>query len=189
MTIVTGAMMLVFRCMRWSWCVMVWWSWGSRWVAKRWATRCWLMPWAIFRLLAPLTSSAPCTASSIPRPSPWVSCTAASTLSPTSGPMVSQLETNSFVVVLFCVSTGFAWSLKVFQGLGKMGYAFPGHESLGRLSGGLWKFVNFVVFRSLGKNYQLISQKLHFPRPNSSLKKEKLLCEITKNALPISSDW
>ena len=29
---------------------------------------------------------------------------------------------------------------------------------------GLWKF---VVFRVLGKNYQLISQKLHFPRPNS----------------------
>ena len=36
---------------------------------------------------------------------------------------------------------------------------------------GLRKFVNFVVFRALGKNYQLISQKLHFPRLNSSFKK------------------
>ena len=43
---------------------------------------------------------------------------------------------------------------------------------------GLWKFVNFVVFRALGENYQLISQKLHFPRPNSSSKKKK-----KKNAL------
>ena len=34
--------------------------------------------------------------------------------------------------------------------------------------------VNFVVFRALGKNYQLISQKLHFPRPKSSLKKNIL---------------
>ena len=28
--------------------------------------------------------------------------------------------------------------------------------------------MNFVVFRVIRKNYQLISQKLHFPRPNSS---------------------
>ena len=33
---------------------------------------------------------------------------------------------------------------------------------------GLWKFVNFVVFRALGKNCQLISRKLHSPRLNSS---------------------
>ena len=33
---------------------------------------------------------------------------------------------------------------------------------------GLWKFVNFGVFRALGKNYQPISQKLHFPRLNST---------------------
>ena len=33
-------------------------------------------------------------------------------------------------------------------------------------------FVNFVVFRALGENYQLISQKLHFPRLNSSLNKK-----------------
>ena len=31
--------------------------------------------------------------------------------------------------------------------------------------------MNFVVFRALGKNCQLISQKLHFPRSNGSLKK------------------
>ena len=35
----------------------------------------------------------------------------------------------------------------------------------------LWKFVNFAIFRVLGKTYQLICQKLHFPRPNSSLNK------------------
>ena len=53
---------------------------------------------------------------------------------------------------------------------------------------GLWKFVNFVIFRALGKNCQLISRKLHFPRTNSRLiKTPRLLCEITKNALPISS--
>ena len=28
--------------------------------------------------------------------------------------------------------------------------------------------MNFVVFRAPGKNYQLVSQKLHFPRPKSS---------------------
>ena len=43
-------------------------------------------------------------------------------------------------------------------------------EALEVLEWGLWKFVNFVVFRALGKNYQLISQKLHFPRPDSRLK-------------------
>ena len=32
---------------------------------------------------------------------------------------------------------------------------------------GLLKFVNFMVFRVVGKNCQFISQKLHFPRPNS----------------------
>ena len=34
------------------------------------------------------------------------------------------------------------------------------------------KVCEFVVFRALGKNYQLISQKLHFPRLNSSLNKK-----------------
>ena len=39
------------------------------------------------------------------------------------------------------------------------------------------KVCEFVVFRALGKNYQLISQKLHFPRPNSSYKtKQKKHC-------------
>ena len=34
--------------------------------------------------------------------------------------------------------------------------------------------VNFVEFRVLGKNYQLISQKLHFPRPNSVEKSQRI---------------
>ena len=50
-----------------------------------------------------------------------------------------------------------SWAL----GNWKMGWPFQGIVSL-------WKFVNFVVFRALGKNYQLICQKLHFPRLNSS---------------------
>ena len=50
-----------------------------------------------------------------------------------------------------------SWAL----GNWKMRWPFQGIVSL-------WKFVNFVVFRALGKNYQLISQKLHFPRLNSS---------------------
>ena len=51
---------------------------------------------------------------------------------------------------------------------------------------GLWKF---VVLRALGKNSQCVSQKLHFPRPNSSLKnKQTWPCKITKNALPVSFD-
>ena len=77
--------------------------------------------------------------------------------------------------------TGFARSLNLFESLGEIGYAFQGLESLRNLSG-VWKFVDFVVFRALGKNCQLTSQQLPFPRPNSSLK-------ITKNALPISFDW
>ena len=79
---------------------------------------------------------------------------------------------------------GFAQSLKVLESLGKMGYAFQGLESL-KTEWGLWKFVNFVVFRALGKNYQLISQKLHFPRLNSSLTKNKFAVrnqeECTRN--------
>ena len=59
-----------------------------------------------------------------------------------------------------------SWTM---ESLGKMEKAFQGLESLGKLIG-VWKFVNFVVFRALGKNYQLSSQKLHFPRLNSSVK-------------------
>ena len=36
---------------------------------------------------------------------------------------------------LKCADTGFMWSLKVFERLGKMGYAFQGLESLWKLSG------------------------------------------------------
>ena len=40
----------------------------------------------------------------------------------------------------------------------------------GKTEWGLWKFVSFVVFWALWKNYQLICQKLHFRRPDSRLK-------------------
>ena len=59
----------------------------------------------------------------------------------------------------------------VFEGLGKFG---ENGISLSRpwksvkTEWGLWKFVNFVDFRAPGETYQRISQKLHFPRPNSS---------------------
>ena len=52
----------------------------------------------------------------------------------------------------------------------------------------LWKFVNFAIFRVLGKTYQLICQKLHFPRQNSSLNKTVCCAKIRKNAPPISFD-
>ena len=62
----------------------------------------------------------------------------------------------------------------VFEGLWKFrknGISFSRPWKSVKTEWGLWKFVNFVVFRALGKNYQLISQKLHFPRPNGSFKK------------------
>ena len=71
---------------------------------------------------------------------------------------------------------GFVRSLKV---CGKWDNRFK--------AGGLWKFVNFVVFIALGKSYQLISQKQHFTRLNSGFKQKN--CKITKNALPTSFDW
>ena len=74
---------------------------------------------------------------------------------------------------LFCVvaligidKSGFT----VFEGLGKFGengISFSRPWKSVKTEWGLWKFVNFVVFRALGKNDQLISQKQHFPRPNS----------------------
>ena len=79
----------------------------------------------------------------------------------------------------------------VFEGLWKFrknGISFSRPCKSVETEWGLWKFVNFVVFRALGKNYQLISQKLHFPRPNSSLF-FLMPCKITENALPISFDW
>ena len=60
----------------------------------------------------------------------------------------------------------------IFEGLwkfGENGIHFSRPWKFGKTEWGLWKFVSFVVFRALGTNYQLISQKLHFPRPNSSL--------------------
>ena len=93
---------------------------------------------------------------------------------------------------------GFTQPLKVFESLGKVEvllYVHGNHRLIRdgspgwppRLSHSSWalfgKFKNgmtfsrpwtsvkvceFVVFRALGKNYQLIGQKLHFPRPNSS---------------------
>ena len=62
----------------------------------------------------------------------------------------------------------------VFEGLWKFrknGISFSRPWKSVKTEWGLWKFVNFVVFRALGKKFQLISQKLHFPRPNSSFKK------------------
>ena len=59
----------------------------------------------------------------------------------------------------------------VFEGLWKFwknGIRFSSPWKSVKTEWGLWKVVNFVVFTVLGKNYQLISQKLHFPRPNSS---------------------
>ena len=44
----------------------------------------------------------------------------------------------------------------VFETSGKMGYAFQGFESV-KTEWSLWKFVNFVLFRVLGKNCRLIS--------------------------------
>ena len=38
------------------------------------------------------------------------------------------------------------------------------------------KVCGFCGLQSAGKNYWLISQKLHFPRPNSSLTKKKICC-------------
>ena len=82
--------------------------------------------------------------------------------------------------------TGFAQSLKVWEKWDKLFKALKVCENLM----GSVKVCEFVVFRALGKNYQLLSQKLHFSRPNSCLKIEgkKMLCKITKNALPISFD-
>ena len=60
-----------------------------------------------------------------------------------------------------------SWTLK--WKFGKNGISFSRPWKSMKTEWGLWKFVNFVVFRALGKNYQLIRQKLHFPRPNSSL--------------------
>ena len=77
-------------------------------------------------------------------------------------------------------------SLKVWEKWDKLFKALKVCENLM----GSVKVCEFVVFRALGKNYQLLSQKLHFSRPNSCLKIEgkKMLCKITKNALPISFD-
>ena len=58
----------------------------------------------------------------------------------------------------------------------KNGISFSRPWKFVKIEGGLWRFVNFVVFRALGKNYQLISRKLHFPRPNSSLNKN--ICHV-----------
>ena len=81
-------------------------------------------------------------------------------------------------------------SLKVLQNGIRLSL-FQGRESWksGKTAWGLGKFVNFVVFRVLGKNYQLISQKLHFPRPNSSLKKN---CRVKSQRLhfpSVRTDW
>ena len=78
--------------------------------------------------------------------------------------------------LLTCLQTGFTWSLKVWEKWDKL---FKDSKVWENWVGS----VNFVVFRAVGKNYQLICQKLHFSRPNSRLK--KLLCKIIKNALPI----
>ena len=64
--------------------------------------------------------------------------------------------------------TGFAWSLKVFESLRKMGKAFQGLESLWKLSGvcaSLW----ICGFQSAREKLS-IYHKVCFPRPNSSLK-------------------
>ena len=66
------------------------------------------------------------------------------------------------------------------QKFGKNGISFSRPWKCVKTEWGLWKFVNFVVFRALGKNYQLISQKLHFPRPNSSLNKTKNGCAMSE---------
>ena len=78
--------------------------------------------------------------------------------------------------LLTCLQTGFTWSLKVWEKWDKL---FKDSKVWENWVGS----VNFVVFRALGKNYQLICQKLHFSRLNSRLK--KMLCKIIKNALPI----
>ena len=84
--------------------------------------------------------------------------------------MAGRHQTDPNVVCCFFSffnSAGCTWSLKIFESLGKMEYTFQGLESL-KTEWGLWKFVNFVVFRALGKICQVISHKLHFPRLNSS---------------------
>ena len=65
----------------------------------------------------------------------------------------------------------FDWVRMVFEGLwkiGENGICFSRPWKSVKTDWGLWKF---VIFRALEKTYQLISQKLHFPRPNSRLNK------------------
>ena len=83
-------------------------------------------------------------------------------------------------------SHGLWRSLKVWRE--KYGICFSRPWKSGKTEWGLWKFVNFVVFRVLGKNCQLISQKLHLPRLSSCFKKQKLLCEITTHFLSVLTD-
>ena len=53
---------------------------------------------------------------------------------------------------------------------------------------GLLKFVNFVVFRALGKKLSAYKSETAFPKTEEYFKK-KLSCEITKIAFPLSFDW
>ena len=59
---------------------------------------------------------------------------------------------------------GFTWSLKVFKIWGN-GICFSRPWKSVKTEWRLWKF---VVFRVLGENYRLLSQKLHFPGLNRS---------------------
>ena len=81
--------------------------------------------------------------------------------------------------------TGFTRSLKVW---GKWDTLFKALKVCENWVGSVkvCEFCGLV----LGKNCQLIRQKLHFPRLNSCLKTFFVVnhCEITKNALPISFD-
>ena len=79
----------------------------------------------------------------------------------------------------------------VFIGLwkfGENGISFSRPWKSVKTEWGLRKFVNFVVFRALGKNFQLISQKLHFPRPNSSLNKTIAVQNQKEHFLSVLTD-
>ena len=65
--------------------------------------------------------------------------------------------------------TGFAWSLwRSLKVGGKNGMSFSRPWERVKTERGLWKFENFVIFRVLGWNYQLIIQKL-FPQDQTIL--------------------
>ena len=93
--------------------------------------------------------------------------------------MVDQLpvtcpDINVTVDQLPVTCVVFVWPDRVrtvFEGLWKFrknGISFSRPCKSVKTEWGLWKFVNFVVFRVLEKNCQLVSHKLHFLRQNSS---------------------